>query len=175
MFANGLQHSEQSESVSNIRLVETNDGNVTPDSPDMCEDDIQNDQNNTKQTEFEKYKAFNDRTVDYDKLECKLNEALGQIAHKYTGLGVVLMQNEKVIAYASRQLKIREKNYKTHDLELGADVFALNMWRHYLYGTRSKKNTKCVSAANEELTAAKHKLILRLKLFTDVNAAADAK
>ncbi|GKB43007.1 putative reverse transcriptase domain-containing protein [Tanacetum coccineum] len=52
------------------------------------------------------------------------------------GLGDVLMQNEKVIAYASRQLKIHEKNYKTHDLELGAVVFALKMWRHYLYETR---------------------------------------
>ncbi|GKE82557.1 retrotransposon protein, putative, ty3-gypsy subclass, partial [Tanacetum coccineum] len=52
------------------------------------------------------------------------------------GLGVVLMQNEKVIAYASRQLKIHEKNYTTHDLELGAVVFALKMWRHYLYRTR---------------------------------------
>nr|GEW12256.1 putative reverse transcriptase domain, ribonuclease H-like domain, aspartic peptidase domain protein [Tanacetum cinerariifolium] len=45
-------------------------------------------------------------------------------------------QNEKVIAYASGQLKIHEKNYTTHDLELGAVVFALKMWRHYLYGTR---------------------------------------
>ncbi|GKA72644.1 putative reverse transcriptase domain-containing protein [Tanacetum coccineum] len=51
-------------------------------------------------------------------------------------LGAVLMQNEKVIAYASRQLKIHEKNYTTHDLELGAVVFALKMWRHYLYGTK---------------------------------------
>nr|GEW40833.1 hypothetical protein [Tanacetum cinerariifolium] len=155
VFANALQHSEQSESVSNTCLVEMDDSNVTPDSPDMCEDDIQNDQNDvesddervalanlianlkldvdenkkikkqlkkantplaqelkecktilaetsqsmgesisvrdsclvalqTKQTEFEKYKAFNDRTVDYDKLECKLNETLGQIAHKDT-------------------------------------------------------------------------------------------
>nr|GEY95342.1 putative reverse transcriptase domain-containing protein [Tanacetum cinerariifolium] len=48
------------------------------------------------------------------------------------GLGVVLMQREKVIAYASRQLKIHKKNYTTHDLELGAVVFALKMWRHYL-------------------------------------------
>ncbi|GJT19226.1 putative reverse transcriptase domain-containing protein [Tanacetum coccineum] len=52
------------------------------------------------------------------------------------GLGAVLMQREKVIAYASRQLKIHEKNYTTHDLELGAVVFALKMWRHYLYGTK---------------------------------------
>nr|GEX86851.1 integrase, catalytic region, zinc finger, CCHC-type, peptidase aspartic, catalytic [Tanacetum cinerariifolium] len=104
VFANGLQHSEQSKSVSNTCLVETNDSNITPDSPDMCEDDIQNDQNDvesedervalanliaylkldTKQTEFEKYKAFNDRTVNYEKLKHKLNEALGQIAHKDT-------------------------------------------------------------------------------------------
>nr|GEX25624.1 putative reverse transcriptase domain-containing protein [Tanacetum cinerariifolium] len=54
-------------------------------------------------------------------------------SHK--GLGVVLIQNEKVIAYASRQLKIHEKNYTTYDLELGAVVFALKIWRHYLYGT----------------------------------------
>ncbi|GJY88251.1 putative reverse transcriptase domain-containing protein [Tanacetum coccineum] len=43
---------------------------------------------------------------------------------------------EKVISYASRQLKIHEKNYTTHDLELGAVVFALKIWRHYLYGTK---------------------------------------
>nr|GEY67485.1 integrase, catalytic region, zinc finger, CCHC-type, peptidase aspartic, catalytic [Tanacetum cinerariifolium] len=94
----------------NTCLVETNDSNVIPDSPDMCDDDIQNDQNDVesddecvvlvnlianlklndsclvalqnKQTEFEKYKAFNDRTIDYDKLERKLNEALGQLAQK---------------------------------------------------------------------------------------------
>ncbi|GJU41542.1 putative reverse transcriptase domain-containing protein [Tanacetum coccineum] len=52
------------------------------------------------------------------------------------GLGVVLMQREKVIAYASQQLKIHENNYTTHDLELCAVVFALKLWRHYLYGTR---------------------------------------
>nr|GEU40180.1 hypothetical protein [Tanacetum cinerariifolium] len=140
VFANDLQHSEQSESISNTCIVETDDSNVILDSPDMCEDDIQNDQNDVecddervalanlianlkldvdenkkiqnqlkkantilaqelkecktilaktsktlgesnsvqdsclvalqnKQTEFEKYKAFNDRTIDYDKLE----------------------------------------------------------------------------------------------------------
>ncbi|WMV18397.1 hypothetical protein MTR67_011782 [Solanum verrucosum] len=50
------------------------------------------------------------------------------------GLGCVLMQNGKVIAYASRQLKVHEKNYPTHDLELAAVVFALKIWCHYLYG-----------------------------------------
>nr|GEU81081.1 hypothetical protein [Tanacetum cinerariifolium] len=153
VFANDLQHSEQSESVRNICLVETHDSNVIPDSPGMCKDDIQNVQNDvesvdkrvvlanlianlkldvdenkkiqnqlkkanttlaqelkecktilvetskslgesisvrdsclvalqTKQAEFEKYNAFNDRTIDYDKLEHKLNEALGQLALK---------------------------------------------------------------------------------------------
>nr|GEZ05788.1 retrotransposon protein, putative, Ty3-gypsy subclass [Tanacetum cinerariifolium] len=52
------------------------------------------------------------------------------------GLGTVLMQREKVIAYRSRQLKVHEKNNTTHDLELGAVVFALKIWRHYLYGTK---------------------------------------
>ncbi|XP_050909944.1 uncharacterized protein LOC127123807 [Lathyrus oleraceus] len=52
------------------------------------------------------------------------------------GLGGVLMQNGKVVAYASRQLRIHEKNYPTHDLELAAVVFVLKIWRHYLYGSR---------------------------------------
>ncbi|GJY56294.1 putative reverse transcriptase domain-containing protein [Tanacetum coccineum] len=54
------------------------------------------------------------------------------------GYGAVLMQREKVVVYASRQLKVHEENYNTHDLELGAVVFALRLWRHYLY------ETKCV-------------------------------
>nr|GEW48585.1 retrovirus-related Pol polyprotein from transposon TNT 1-94 [Tanacetum cinerariifolium] len=166
VFANHLQHSEQSESVSNTCLVETDDSNVILDSPDMCEDDIQNEQNDvdsddervtlanlianlkldvdenkkiqkqlkkanttlaqelkecktilvetskslgesisvrdscmvalqTEQTEFEKYKAFNDRTIDYDKLERKLNEALRQLAQKDT----VIREGLKTKAY----------------------------------------------------------------------------
>nr|GEU37289.1 hypothetical protein [Tanacetum cinerariifolium] len=129
VFANDLQHYKPSESVSNTCLVETDDSNVIPDSPDMCEGDIQNDQNDvesddehvalanlianlkldvdenkkiqnkslgesisvrdsflvalqTKQAEFEKYKAFNDCIVDYDKLKGRLNETLGQLALK---------------------------------------------------------------------------------------------
>ncbi|GJX47063.1 putative reverse transcriptase domain-containing protein [Tanacetum coccineum] len=54
----------------------------------------------------------------------------------HQGLGAVLMQREKVIAYASRQLKPNEENYTTHDLGLGVVVFALKIWRHYLYGTK---------------------------------------
>ncbi|GJS10744.1 hypothetical protein Tco_0367540 [Tanacetum coccineum] len=153
VFANEIQHSEQSESISNTCIVETGDSNVIPDSPDMCDNDIQNDQNaiecddervalanlitnlkldvdenkkiqkqlkkanasltqeltecksilaetsrtlgesnsirdsclvalQNKQTELEKYMAFNDRTVDYGKLEHKLNETLGLLAQK---------------------------------------------------------------------------------------------
>ncbi|GJT50585.1 putative reverse transcriptase domain-containing protein [Tanacetum coccineum] len=52
------------------------------------------------------------------------------------GLGIVLMQREKVIAYASSQLKIHKKNYTTHDVEPRVVVFALKIWRHYLYGTK---------------------------------------
>jgi hypothetical protein len=52
------------------------------------------------------------------------------------GLGCVLMQNGRVIAYASRQLKSHEVNYPVHDLELAVVVFALRVWRHYLYGTQ---------------------------------------
>ncbi|GJR07609.1 putative reverse transcriptase domain-containing protein [Tanacetum coccineum] len=54
----------------------------------------------------------------------------------HQGLESVSMQREIVIAYASRQLKPHEENYTTHDLELGAVVFALKIWRHYLYGTK---------------------------------------
>ena len=50
------------------------------------------------------------------------------------GLGCVLMENDKVIAYGSRQLRVHEKKYATYDLELAAVVFALKMWIHYPYG-----------------------------------------
>ncbi|GKB07184.1 putative reverse transcriptase domain-containing protein [Tanacetum coccineum] len=86
--------------------------------------------------------------VDPTKIEAKLCEApiltlpegnnnfVVYCDASHQGLGVVLMQREKVIAYASRQLKPHEENYTTHDLELGAVVFALKIWRHYLYGTK---------------------------------------
>ena len=53
-----------------------------------------------------------------------------------TGLGCVLMQDGRVIAYASRQLKKHEVNCPTHDLELAAVVHALKIWRHYLLGNK---------------------------------------
>ncbi|GJS05082.1 retrovirus-related pol polyprotein from transposon TNT 1-94 [Tanacetum coccineum] len=161
VFANDIQHFEQSESITNTCAVETGDSNVIPDSPDMCDNDIQDDQNDVecddervalanlitnlkldvdenkriqkqlkkanatltqeltecksilaetsrtlgesksvrdsclvtlqnKQTEFERYKTFNDRTVDYDKLERKLNETLRLLAQKDIDIWYVL-------------------------------------------------------------------------------------
>jgi len=46
------------------------------------------------------------------------------------------MQEKKAVAYTSRQLKVHERNYPTHDLELAAIMFALKIWRHYLYGAQ---------------------------------------
>ena len=86
--------------------------------------------------------------VSFDKLKAFLTEAPVLTQPTYdkeyvifsdaslNGLGCVLMQEGKVVAYASRQLKPHEKNYPTHDLELAAIVFALKIWRHYLYGEK---------------------------------------
>ena len=54
------------------------------------------------------------------------------------GLGCVLIQNKRVVAYASRKLKKHEQNYPTHDLEMATVVFALKIWRHHLYGVTYK-------------------------------------
>ncbi|GJS92810.1 putative reverse transcriptase domain-containing protein [Tanacetum coccineum] len=74
--------------------------------------------------------------VAFQLLKHKLCSAVAYCDASRKGLGAVLMQRDKVIAYASCQLKIHEKNYTTYDLELGVVVFALKMWRHYLYGTK---------------------------------------
>ena len=96
-----------------------------------------------KETKF----VWDDRCqTSFDKLKAMLTEApvltqpesgkdfVVYTDASYSGLGCVLMQDGKVIAYASRQLKPHEINYPTHDLELAAIVFALKIWRHYLYG-----------------------------------------
>nr|GFD03281.1 putative reverse transcriptase domain-containing protein [Tanacetum cinerariifolium] len=86
------------------------------------------------------------------------------------GLGCVLMQRGKVIAYASRQLKIYENNYTTHDLELGAVVFALKIWIHYLCGTKSVIYTDHKSLqhifSQKELNMRQHRWI---ELFSEYN------
>nr|GFB91385.1 hypothetical protein [Tanacetum cinerariifolium] len=127
----GLCVSQGEDAAINTCLVETNDSNVTPDSLDMCEDDIQNEKNDvesddeqtskslgesisvrdsclvalqTKQAEFEKYKAFNDCTIDYDKLKRNLNKALGQLAQKDT----IIREGLKTKAY--ELLVVKEKH-----------------------------------------------------------------
>ncbi|GJW04007.1 putative reverse transcriptase domain-containing protein [Tanacetum coccineum] len=84
------------------------------------------------------------------------------------GLECVLMQRGKVIAYAYRKLKTHEKNYTTNDLELGAVVFALMIWRHYLYGTKSVIYTDHKSLhhifSQKEMNMRQHRWI---ELFSD--------
>ncbi|GKA51492.1 retrovirus-related pol polyprotein from transposon TNT 1-94 [Tanacetum coccineum] len=161
VFANEIQHSEQSESISNTYGVETVDSNVIPDSPNMCDNDIQNDQNavecddkrvalanlianlkldrlvkpwdsnsiqdsclvalQNKQTEFERYKVFNDRTVDYDKLERKLNENLGLLAQK----DIDIKEGLKVKAYEISVVK------EKHDEELVNQAWEKHSHNHF--------------------------------------------
>ncbi|GJW82217.1 putative reverse transcriptase domain-containing protein [Tanacetum coccineum] len=90
----------------------------------------------SKRTKNVNNKSFNELSKRFSELEqhsINLELALQQSER----IKAKSQENGKVIAYASRQLKIHEKNYTTHDLELGAVVFALKTWRHYLYGTKS--------------------------------------
>ncbi|GJZ71821.1 retrovirus-related pol polyprotein from transposon TNT 1-94 [Tanacetum coccineum] len=96
------EDSEQPESISNTCVVEQVDSNVIPDSPDMCDNDIQTDQN--AETELETHKTLNDRTVGYDKLEHKLNETLRQLAQKE----IDIQEGLKLKAY--KILVVKEKH-----------------------------------------------------------------
>nr|GEV73015.1 integrase, catalytic region, zinc finger, CCHC-type, peptidase aspartic, catalytic [Tanacetum cinerariifolium] len=176
VFANDLQHSGQSESISNTCILEMDNSNVIPDSPDMCDDDIQNDQNDVesddervalanlkldvdenkkiqkqlkkanitlahemkewktilaktsktleesnsirdsclvvlqnKQTEFEKYKSFNDRIVYYDKLKHKLNETLRLLAQKDIDIKKLILITLLVLLKCSNNVNARTK------------------------------------------------------------------
>ncbi|KAL5541432.1 hypothetical protein UlMin_043476 [Ulmus minor] len=85
-------------------------------------------------------------------------------------LGAVLMQNGRVIFYASRQLKIHEKNYPTHDLELAAVVFALKIWRHYLYGAQMLQ--KDIQELDMEIISGQiSTLTLQLTIFDGIKGA----
>ena len=84
---------------------------------------------------FDKLKAFLTEAPVLTQPTCGKEYVIFSDA-SLNGLGCVLMQEGKVVAYASRQLKPHEKNYPTHDLELAAIVFALKIWRHYLYGEK---------------------------------------
>ena len=90
------------------------------------------------------------------------------------GLGCVLMQDGKVVAYASRQLKPHEQNYPTHDLELVVVVFALKIWRHYLYGEKCRIYTNHKSLkyllTQKELNLRRERF---LELFKDYDCIID--
>ncbi|KAA3483457.1 Retrovirus-related Pol polyprotein from transposon 17.6 [Gossypium australe] len=102
----------------------------------------------------------------FEKLKALLTEALVLVQPEpekefvissdapLNGLGCVLIQEGKVIAYALRQLKPDEKNYQTHNLELAAIVFTLKIWRHHLYvaDALSKKSLFALRAMNTRLT-----------------------
>ena len=87
------------------------------------------------QRSFDKLKAFLTEAPVLTQPTCGREYVIFSDA-SLNGLGCVLMQEGKVVAYASRQLKPHEKNYPTHDLELAAIVFALKIWRHYLYAEK---------------------------------------
>ena len=87
------------------------------------------------QRSFDKLKAFLIDALVITQPTCGREYVIFSDA-SLNGLGCVLMQEGKVVAYASRQLKPHEKNYPTHDLELAAIVLALKIWRHYLYGEK---------------------------------------
>ncbi|KAA3466072.1 DNA/RNA polymerases superfamily protein [Gossypium australe] len=120
----------------------------------ICEWLLKNSYANDKASP-EKCAVFLDKKCQesFDKLKLLLTEApvlaLPESRREFvvytdtslSGLGCVLMQEGKVIMYASRQLKTHKRNYPTHDLELVAIVFALKIWRHYLYGERCRLYT----------------------------------
>ena len=87
------------------------------------------------QRSFDKLKAFLTEALVLTQPTCGKEYVIFSDA-SLNGLGCVLMQEGKVVAYASRQLKPHEKNYPTHDLELATIVFALKIWRHYFYGEK---------------------------------------
>ena len=90
------------------------------------------------------------------------------------GLGCMLMQDGKVVAYASRQLKPHEQNYPTHDLELATVVFFLKIWRHYLFGEKCRIYTDHKSLkyllTQKELNLRQHRW---LELFNDYDCIID--
>nr|GEV22962.1 reverse transcriptase domain-containing protein [Tanacetum cinerariifolium] len=90
----------------------------------------------------------------------------------HKGLGVVLMQREKVISYPSKQLKIYKKNYTTHDLELGVVVFALKIWRYYIYDTKCIVFTdhKCLQHILDQ-----KELIMRQRRWSELLSDYDCK
>ncbi|WMV54709.1 hypothetical protein MTR67_048094 [Solanum verrucosum] len=84
----------------------------------------------------------------------------------HSGYGVVLMQDKNVIAYASHQFKVHERNYPTHDLELQTVVFALKIWWHYLYGVKCEKEVGVLDSIEVKATFIEE---IKDKEFDDAN------
>nr|GEZ78411.1 hypothetical protein [Tanacetum cinerariifolium] len=112
VFANDLQHFEQSESISNTCLLETNDSNVNPDSPDMCDDDIQNDQNDVE-TDDERVALANliaNLKLDFDenkKIQKKLKKANTSLAQELRECKTILAETSKT-QEESNNIEIKE-------------------------------------------------------------------
>ncbi|KAG8474498.1 hypothetical protein CXB51_031158 [Gossypium anomalum] len=92
-----------------------------------------------------------------------------------SGLGCVSMQDEKVIAYASHQLKPYEHNYLTHDLELAAVIFALKIWRHYLYDYHPGKANVVVDALSRKAAVELRAMFARLSISNDGSLLAELR
>nr|GEV92548.1 hypothetical protein [Tanacetum cinerariifolium] len=219
VFTNDLQHSEQSESICNTCIVEMNDSNVVPDSPDMFDDDIQNDKNDVecddervalanlklevdenkkiqkqlkkanttlaqelkecktilaetsktlgesnsvrdsrlvalqnKYNEFEKYNAFNDRTVDYDQLERQLNETLGKLAQK----DIEIKEGKSVETKFDKASVVRQPNAQRipKPSVLGKPApFSDSLERQYFSKTKSVLKTNVLEGLSKTVTA----------------------
>ncbi|GJZ41495.1 retrovirus-related pol polyprotein from transposon TNT 1-94 [Tanacetum coccineum] len=183
VFAVDTQHSEQPECIINTCVVDKVDSNVTPDSSDMCDNEIQTVYNaqlkkanasltqeltecksiltktsrtlgesnsvrdsclvslQNKQTEFERYKAFNDRTVDYDKLEHKLNETLGLLAQKE----IDIKEGLKLKAYEI--LVVKEK----HDELVKQSLLTKSHYEGLVKEKTKQKDTSAMEKAHKDV------------------------
>nr|GEX42950.1 hypothetical protein [Tanacetum cinerariifolium] len=115
-----------------------------------------------------KIKAIKNWTAPMTPTEVKkFLRLVGYYRRFIEGYRAVLIQREKVIAYASRQLKVHEKNYTTHDLELGSVVFALRLWRHYFYGMK-KVNVVADALSQQERNKPLHVRALMMTVYNDI-------
>ncbi|WMV30247.1 hypothetical protein MTR67_023632 [Solanum verrucosum] len=89
------------------------------------------------------YAKFSKTTAPILALPVKGKDFIVYCNASHSSLGAVSMQDKNVIAYASRQLKVHERNYPTHNLELAAIVFARKIWWHYLYGVKCEVCNMC--------------------------------
>ncbi|KAL4379662.1 hypothetical protein GQ457_02G023920 [Hibiscus cannabinus] len=132
----------------------------------LLQKDVKYEWSDVRKQEFEKLKeALTNAPVLIQPVSGK--EFVVYSDASYVGLGCVLMQEGRVVAYASRQLKTHEKNYPTRVIELAAVVFSLKIWRHYLYGERCTVYTDHKSLkylmTQKELNLRQHRWLELLK------------